>query len=278
MNFEILKKTKNESAAGQMAQAASRSLPSFLPMTRGSHHSNSQALKTSHLTYVRDLLSLYSLRVDPTQIHVSHLPSVLLSLAGFGPAPPHGAIRLAPCLPALSHPASARAWSISSCRVRLFDPSPSHEDSNGQRTQCLHQWQANRRRPFSSPSPTPPLLSSLYKYLALASWSQFPATLPLSPCPCSLAERSHRRRCCSPTPGRPGRLSTLVTAPTSSSVAPLCPTSFSAAIAEARTTNVLHCSPARSFTLQQGRSPLPVRSRCSKVEEGRLVFRSLISC
>jgi hypothetical protein len=35
------------------------SLPSFLPMTSGPHHSNSQALKTSHLTYVRDLLSLF---------------------------------------------------------------------------------------------------------------------------------------------------------------------------------------------------------------------------
>jgi hypothetical protein len=48
------------------------SLPSFLPMTSGPHHSNSQALKTSHLTYVRDLLSLFL----TCGSHPAHSPSL----------------------------------------------------------------------------------------------------------------------------------------------------------------------------------------------------------
>jgi hypothetical protein len=41
-------------------------------MTSGPHHSNSQALKTSHLTYVRDLLSLFL----TCGSHPAHSPSL----------------------------------------------------------------------------------------------------------------------------------------------------------------------------------------------------------
>jgi hypothetical protein len=73
-----------------------------------------------------------------------------------------------------------------------------------------------------------PLLSTPAPLLSLFSYkSQTPALLTsaqhhcLSPLLLSSTARSHRRRYCSPTRGRPGRLSSLVTALTSSSVAPL---------------------------------------------------------